>query len=114
MVARTRVTQASRCKPCGRFSVLGATKVRVAGAREVYHVPYMPSLNATAELAVYRNLLRNLTERVGAEDRAVIYQQARNDHDALVCLLEEAPADVSDAISSLIVGYDDLISSLLN
>jgi hypothetical protein len=74
----------------------------------------MRTANVTAELTVYRNLLRSLTERVGADERVVLYQQARTDLDALVCLLEESPADLGDDISSLIVGYEALISSLVN
>lgn len=61
-----------------------------------------------------RRRLARLAERVVNGERGAIYPEARDIHDALCCLLDEAPESKLRAIGYLIDRTEALIRSISN
>lgn len=61
-----------------------------------------------------RQRLARLAERFGAGERSSLYAEARDLHDTLCCLLEEAPPRKHEAITSLIERVEVLLRCLSN
>lgn len=65
------------------------------------------------EVTLFRQSLFSMAERLAEGDR-LPYEEVRNEVDALVCLMEEAPAKKQPKIAYLVERYEALLRKLVN